>query len=241
LTKIVQRIILKTCHYKMANTTYPQLEESRLPKKVRSEFLKRSLRDVWQDNIAPQSGRAASPQAYRDDAGARTRPAGTNSDRSKKHSTRRRTVPAVGWVERPISQEIDRIAQCEGISRSKTVATLLSEACRQRLHIKHAVLQRTIIEEAIARQMAKERARIASLLVRVAFDANQTRTIVTNILGRQPTMNPERMTTIIDASYKKAKKDLTERNPQIDELITAVQKWLNGEEPEKPADKSAKP
>jgi hypothetical protein len=221
----------------MANTTYPHLEESRLPKKERSELFKRSLRDVRQDNIASLSGRAASSQAYQPETGARTRLARTNSDRSKKHSTRRQTVPAVGWVTRPISLEIDRIAQCEGITRSKTVATLLSEACRQRLHVQHAVLQRTIIEEAIARQMAKERARIASLLVRVAFDANQTRTLATNILGRQPRMSPERMTTILDASFRKAKKDITERSPQIDDLITAVQKWLSGEEPENAADK----
>jgi hypothetical protein len=154
-----------------------------------------------------------------------------NSDRSKKHSTRRQTVPAVGWVTRPISQEIDRIAQCEGISRSKTVATLLTEACRQRLHTQHAVLLSSIVEQAIAKQMSRERARIASLLVRVAFDANQTRTLATNILGRQPRMSPERMTTILDASFRKAKKDITERSPQLDDLITAVQKWLNGEQP----------
>src|SRR5689334_11315308 len=98
----------------MANTTYPQTNQTRQEIEERSELLKRSLRDVRQDNIASQSGRAASAHAYRSETSARTRPARTNSDRSKKRSTRRRTVPAVGWVTRPISQEIDRIAQCEG-------------------------------------------------------------------------------------------------------------------------------
>jgi hypothetical protein len=40
------------------------------------------------------------------------------------------------------------------------------------------------------------------------------------------------MTTILEASFRKAKKDITERSPQIDDLITAVQKWLSGEEAE---------
>ena len=156
----------------------------------------------------------------------------TNSDRSKKHSTKRQTVSAVGWVKKPISVEIDRIAGCDGLTRSKTIATLLEEAVRQRLHTQHAVLLTSIVEQAIAKQMTRERARIAALLVRIAFDANQTRTLATNILGRQPRMNPEKLTTILDASFRKAKTDITRRTPQIETLIAAVQNWLNGEEPE---------
>ena len=80
--------------------------------------------------------------------------------------------------------------------------------------------------------MTRERARFAALLVRIAFDANQTRTLATNILGRQPRMTPEKLTTILDASFRKAKTDITRRSPQIETLIAAVQNWLNGEEPE---------
>ena len=128
--------------------------------------------------------------------------------------------------------EIDRIAGCDGLTRSKTIATLLEEAVRQRLHTQHAVLLTSIVEQAIAKQMTRERARIAALLVRIAFDANQTRTLATNILGRQPRMNPEKLTTILEASFRKAKMDITRRSPQIEQLITAVQNWLNGEDPE---------
>lgn len=114
----------------------------------------------------------------------------------------------------------------------KLIATLLEEACRQRLHTQHAVLLTSIVEQAIAKQMARERSRIAALLVRIAFDANQTRTLATNILGRQPRMNPDKLTTILDASFRKAKMDITRRSPQIQELITAVENWLNGVEEE---------
>ena len=81
--------------------------------------------------------------------------------------------------------------------------------------------------------MAKECSRFAALLVRIAFDVNQTRTLATNILGRQPRMNPDKLTTILDASFRKAKMDITRRSPQIAQLIVAVENWLNGEQPER--------
>ena len=154
----------------------------------------------------------------------------TNSDRSKKHSTKRQTVSAVGWVGKPISEEIDRIAQSQGLTRSKVIATLLTEGVRQRLHTQHAVLLTAIVEQAIAKQMARERSRFAALFVRIAFDANQTRTIATNILGRQIRMTPEKLTTILDASFRKAKMDITRRSPQIETLIEAIEKWMAGED-----------
>jgi hypothetical protein len=216
----------------MAYTTDPHKEEERLPKQERSEFNRRSLGDVRQDNIASLRERIGLPQALRQQDMARTRQTSKNSDRSKKHSTKRQTVSAVGWVPKPISLEIDRIAGCDGLTRSKTIANLLTEAVRQRLHTQHAVLLTAVVEQAIAKQMAKERARIAALLVRIAFDANQTRTLATNILGRQVRMNPAKLTTILEASYRKAKMDITRRSPQIESLIKAVENWLDGGEPE---------
>jgi hypothetical protein len=153
-----------------------------------------------------------------------------NSDRSKKHSTKRQTVSAVGWVGKPISEEIDRIAACDGLTRSKTIATLLTEAVRQRLHTQHAVLLTSIVEQAIAKQMTRERSRFAALLVRIAFDANQTRTLVTNVLARHSSMTPDKLNTILDASFRKAKMDITRRSPQIETLIQAIEEWMTGED-----------
>jgi hypothetical protein len=53
------------------------------------------------------------------------------------------------------------------------------------LHIQHAVLLQPIVEQAIARQMRAYSGRIAILLVRSLFASEQTRSLVTNILGRQ--------------------------------------------------------
>lgn len=128
--------------------------------------------------------------------------------------------------------ELQRMAGLEGLSVSSFAGTLLEEAVRQKLHIKHAVLLQPIIEQAIAREMRTISTRLAWLLVRVAFDAGQTRSIVTNILGRQPGVTPDILNTILDGSGKTAKANITRRTPQIVELIEAVEKWIIAHEEE---------
>src|SRR5215211_1314584 len=142
-----------------------------------------TARHVGQDNNAPLGERIASLQPSTVARAARTRQADTKVVRTKKHSTKRQTVMAAGWVKRPISSEIDRLANHEGLTRSATIASLLEEAVHQRLHVQHAILLQPIIKQAIADQMRKDRARFAALLVRIAFDANSTRHLVGNILG----------------------------------------------------------
>ena len=55
----------------------------------------------------------------------------------------------------------------------------------------------------LARETVGE-ARFAALLVRIAFDANTTRHLAGNILGRQPGVTPERLNRIRDWSTRKA-------------------------------------
>ena len=86
----------------LMNTPYPQECKNRRQYKERSECKRRSLRDVRQDNIAPLRDRIGTSQPYRADQGARSRPLSRNSDRSQKEPLSRKTLPAVGWVDRPI-------------------------------------------------------------------------------------------------------------------------------------------
>ena len=109
-------------------------------------------------------------------------------------------------------------------------AAFLREAVRQKLHVQHAVLLQPIIEQAIRRQMGTLSTRLAWLLVRVAFDAGQTRSLVTNILGRQAGVSPEVLKTILAGSGKSAKANITRRTPQMAELIEVVEKWMVAEE-----------
>jgi hypothetical protein len=66
--------------------------------------------------------------------------------------------------------------------------------------------------------------------VRVAFDAGQTRSLVTNILGRQAGVSPEVLKTILAGSGKSAKANITRRTPQMAELFEAVEQWMVAEE-----------
>jgi hypothetical protein len=74
--------------------------------------------------------------------------------------------------------------------------------------------------------------RLASLLVRVAFDSGQTRSLVTNILSRQPGVDQDVLKAILDGSSKTAKSNIGRKTPQLEELIAAVEKWLKQEEEE---------
>ena len=94
----------------------------------------------------------------------------------------------------------------------------------------YSALLQPIIEHAIAKQMRAISTRLAWLLVRVAFDAGQTRSLVTNILGRQPGISEAELTKILDGSSKTAKGNITRKTPQLTELMEAVEHWLVAEE-----------
>jgi hypothetical protein len=74
--------------------------------------------------------------------------------------------------------------------------------------------------------------RLAWLLARNAFASEQTRSLVTNILGRQSGMTEETLKTILVMTKRSAKGNLTRRNPELLELIEAVKQWVDDEEKE---------
>jgi hypothetical protein len=190
----------------------------------------RPLRGVGQDKGAADSARRDSGQPVPRRVGERARQPGSSVARSQKHSSRRKLDRVTIWVEREVKAEVDRIARQEGLSVSATGAAFLREAVRQKLHVQHAVLLQPIIEQAIRRQMGALSTRLAWLLVRVAFDAGQTRSLVTNILGRQAGVSPDVLKTILAGSGRSAKANITRRTPQMTELIEAVERWMVAEE-----------
>jgi hypothetical protein len=56
-------------------------------------------------------------------------------------------------------------------------------------------------------------------LVRVAVDAGQTKGIATSILGRQPGVTPDMLKTIVANSGKSAKVNLSQKTPEMLELM----------------------
>jgi hypothetical protein len=143
-----------------------------------------------------------------------------NSDRAKKHSTNRSTVQAIGWVERPVSWEIDRIARESGQTRSHTIATLLKEAVHQQLHIQHAVMLSPLVRKAVQRAIQG----LLPLLISIAYDANQTRHLTGNVLAKSA--NPEEMERIRERTAKKARESILHQRPQIEELVDIASAWF---------------
>jgi hypothetical protein len=132
-----------------------------------------------------------------------------------------------------VKEELQRIAQTEGISLSSVGSALLEEALQHSLSARYAPLLEPIIRNEIQKQMRGISSRLAWLLVRVAFDTGQTRAIVANILGRQQGITEETVKTILAMSQRTAKGNITRKTPQIAELMEAVEKWLNAEDEEK--------
>jgi hypothetical protein len=190
--------------------------------------------NVWQDKSAFARDRMASRQTSSLGNVMRSRTMNKDNSRSQNNNKpRRKKVPLSLWIRPEAKAEISRLAKEEGLSFSMTGATLLEEALRQGMHTKQGALLQPIIEQAIRRQMRVIGTRLAWLLVRVAFDAGQTRSLVTNVLGRQPGVTPEVLEKILAGSGKTAKGNIMRRTPQLTELIEAVEQWMVEEDPER--------
>jgi hypothetical protein len=109
---------------------------------------------------------------------------------------------------------------------SQTIHDLLKEILRQRFHQQQAATLPSIIEKAVAKSHRSLATRLSWLLVRIAFDAGQTRVLATNTLGMQDGMTEDSLKEILDTADKRTKANLTRKTPQLTELMEAVEKWL---------------
>jgi hypothetical protein len=182
---------------------------------------------VRQDKARIASARVPSPQPAVVKKITRAHELNTGAARSKnKPAPKQRAVPLTVWVKPIVKAEVTRLAKQEGLSDSATGAALIEKAIQTNLDLQYSALLQPIIESAIQKGMRAISTRLAWLLVRVAFDAGQTRSLVTNILGRQSGMTEETLKTILAMSQRTAKGNITRRTPQITELIEGVEKWL---------------
>ncbi len=213
----------------MTNTAHTQLLQNRVPRRLQQPEVVTTVRGVWQDKTAPQRVRAASPQPAPQKNMTRTRQTDTKISRSQKHSNKRKTVQLNVWVRPQLKAEIERIAKLEGLSVSQTGGAALEEWVRQQLHTQHAVLLQPIIETTIRKEISKIITRQVLFQVRVAFEAGQSRRILTNILKLQNGMTNEKLFEIIDASAKETRKHLFRRTPEMVSLIQEVEAWFREE------------
>jgi hypothetical protein len=184
---------------------------------------------VRQDKDRFSSDRIASAQPASVNKGVRSHPTNPKSTRSKNspiHNTR--AVHLNLWIDPIVKGELQRIAKAEDLTLSKTGSALLTQALQHNVDMQYSALLQPVIESVIRKEMQGISSRLAWLLVRVAFDTGQTRSLVTNILGRQQGMTEETLKTILAMSQRTAKGNITRRSPEMTELMAALEKWLNG-------------
>jgi len=130
------------------------------------------------------------------------------------------------WVMPSVREAYQQIATTEGVSLSRAGATALAEWLARRSHIQHRGIFQPMIEQAIAKEMRAYSSRIVMLLVRSMFASEQTRALVTNILGRQLGVTKSVLEEILDGTSDTAKRNITRVTPQLATLITEIEHWL---------------
>jgi hypothetical protein len=145
---------------------------------------------------------------------------------------KRHTVRLTLHVDPIVKRELQRLAAQEGLTVSKTGAAFLKQALQHNVDMHYSALLEPIIESTIRKELKGMSNRFAWLITRNVFAAEQTKSLVTNILGRQHGMTEEALKTILAMTKRTAQGNLTRRNPELEELIEAVKKWLDSEEQE---------
>jgi hypothetical protein len=218
----------------MASNGKPQFLRNVFSQQSNGAAEKRVDASVVQDKVRTSSVRPATHQPVRDATRTRTDAMKGKYTRSKNTSTSKKQRVLVGlWVEPVVKAELQRLAEQEGLTISATGAALLKQALQNNVDMQYSALLTPIIEAAIDKRMRSRDSRLAWLLVRVAFDTGQTRSLVTNILGKQQGMTEDILKNILAMSQRTAKGNITRKTPQIAELMEAVEKWLNAEDEKK--------
>jgi hypothetical protein len=187
-----------------------------------------------QDKDRIASDRVAAPQPA--SVNEVDRSPGTNPNSTRTHSPlvhKSRTEHLNVWVNPLVKSHLQRLAAQEGLSLSATTAAFLEQALQEQVDLQYSALLEPIIKSAIRKEMRGTSSRQAWLLTRNVFAAEHIRNLVTNILGiigRQQKMTEENLKTIIAMTKETAKGNLTRRNPELEELIASLKKWLDEEE-----------
>ena len=140
---------------------------------------------------------------------------------------KRQTVKLTVWVEPSVKNELQHIADAEGVSISRTGAGALKEWLARRSHVQHRGIFQPMIEQAIAKEMRAYSSRIAALLVRILFITEQTRAIDYNILrNRQLGLTDEQVDDVMVGSKNTAKRNIAQVAPELTPLIRQIETWL---------------
>jgi hypothetical protein len=141
----------------------------------------------------------------------------------KNYSRKRQTVKVTLWVKPSVKAEVQRRAESEKLSISKVGGTLLEEAIRQSIHSQYNALLQPMLRQIIREELRAFGNRIVFFLMRIAFAAEQSRILITNILDRilRREGAPEyTLTRLVDQSSALAKRNIIQKTPQLQSLLT---------------------
>jgi hypothetical protein len=211
----------------MASNRKPQSVKQIFSQQSNGAVVEAFNASVRQDKGWISSARTGMPQPAPHQKPLRPHSLNTATARSKnKPKPKRKTVHLTIWIDPIVKRELQRLAEQEGLTVSKTGSAFLEQALQNNIDMHYSALLEPIIRHEIHKQMQGISNRLAWLLVRIAFDAEQTRAIVTNILGRQQGITEETLKNILAMSQRTAKGNITRTSPELRELINAVENWL---------------
>jgi hypothetical protein len=219
----------------MASNGKPQFLRNVFSQQSNGAAEKRVDASVRQDKGRISSARTGTPQPAPDAPNLRPQPLHPNGTRTPNGNVaKNRTVHLTLWVDPIVKAELQRLADQEGVTVSATGAAFLKQALQNNVDMHYSALLEPIIKSAIRKETQGISNRLAFLLARNAFSSEQTRSLVTNILGRQSSITEEELKTILAMTKRTAKGNLTRRNPELEELIAAIKQWLDHDETEPP-------
>jgi hypothetical protein len=214
----------------MANTVHPHFSQNVFLHQSHTTIKQQQNLGVWQDKRAEASARIASGQPALAATGGRAQQLKKDTPRSQNNHTAFQKKEQVTFWVRPIAKTIlQRVAKSEKLTLSEAGAAIFERAIQQNIDMQYGALLQPIIAQSIQKEMRPIKY-LTFLLVRVAFASEQTRSLATNILGRQPGMTANNLNEILDASSEAAKGKITRRTPQLEEIIAEVERWFQQEE-----------
>ena len=213
----------------MANNLHPHSQRNIFINQEKTAKNKDAHGDVRQDKRGKTTARRATPQPARSDIPMRAVQLNTKTPRSQNTNIDdSRIAQLTLWVEPRVKAEVIRRATEIGgkATPSSVGAELLKRGMQVDLDMAYGALLTPVFESVLKRYMSARDNRLAALLVRACIAIEQTRSISVNTLGRQPKVNPGVLNDILDRSMDDAKKKITNRSPELKELIKELNSWI---------------
>ena len=193
---------------------------------------------VWQDKYADSAVRGASDQPYTHPTPYAYARKNTKSNRSKKHSKKRRLSQLATWVEDPIVFKVRQKARKRNLSVSETLRKLILKALKDEESVDEA-LDTESLRESVKRDNNRLARRLSWLLVWLIFDVSHIKAHTTNMLGMQKGMNEELLKDILRDADRQTKTKFSRKNPDLTAFVDAIEKWLVAAEKDQAGSKAS--